>query len=77
MLLMENNDVQIPRKIFVGDIVLLAVGCNLRNFFVCHHKKNVFCEGSPEVLGFNDGHHRRLMWITLSDVMSKLTILQN
>lgn len=64
---MENNDVQIPQKIFVGDMVLLAVGCKLRTFFACHHKKNVFRECDPEVPGFNDGHHRRLMLITISE----------
>lgn len=35
-------DAKFRQPCFVGDIVLLAVGYNLRNFFACHHKKNVF-----------------------------------
>ena len=45
---------------FIENVVLLAVGYNLRNLFACHHKKNVFREGSHEDSGFNDGRHRRL-----------------
>lgn len=54
------RDAKFRQSCFIGDVVLLAVGYNLRNFFACRHKKNVFREGKPEVSGFNDGCHRRL-----------------
>lgn len=47
-------------KIDVEDVVLLAVGYNLRYLFACHHKKNVIHQANPEVPGFNGGRHRRL-----------------
>ena len=53
-------DAKFRQPRFVGDVVLLAAGYNLRNFFVCHHKKNVFRESNPDISGFNDGCHRRL-----------------
>ena len=54
------RDAKFRQSCFIGDVVLLAVGYNLRNIFACHHKKNVFREGSHEDSGFNDGRHRRL-----------------
>lgn len=36
------GDTKFRKSFLVGDPVLLAVGHNLRYFFACHHKKNVF-----------------------------------